>query len=55
MQSILELMYKDCILKTIILYKIIEIDYIKDVGCRCDNSTLSSIKYFVIYVIPYIV
>lgn len=51
MQSILELMVKDCILKTIILCKIIKIDYIKSVGCQYDSGTLSSVKYFVIYVI----
>lgn len=51
MQGILELMSKDCILKIAILCKIIKIDYIKAVGCRCDRGTLSSVKYFVIYVI----
>lgn len=51
MQSILELMSKDCILKTVILCKITKIDYIKAIGCRYDNGTLSSVKYFVIYVI----
>lgn len=55
MQSILELISKDYILKTVILCKIIKIDYIKAIGCRCDRDTLSSVKYFVIYVIPYIV
>ena len=48
-------MSKDCILKTVILCKIITIDCIKDIGCRCDSCTLSSIKYFVIYVILNIV
>lgn len=51
MQSILELMIKGCILKTVILCKIIKIDYIKTAGYRYDNDTLSSVRYFVIYVI----
>lgn len=55
MQSILELMCKYYILKTAVLCTIIKIDYIKVVGYWCDSYTLSSAKYFVIYVIPYIV
>lgn len=37
-------------LKTVILCKIVKIDYIKAIGCRYYRDTLSNAKYFVIYV-----
>lgn len=44
-------MGKGCILKTVILCKIIKVDYIKVVDCRYGGCALSDVKYFVIYII----